>query len=114
MTLLEIRDLLLCEVLACEEDLAVEIGQVAASDGMSEILALARARDLMITGLANIQSIRTADIASLSAVLYCRGRRPAPAVIEFARRKRIPVLLTGMGMFEACGRLYAAGLKGVS
>jgi hypothetical protein len=35
-------------------------------------------------------------------------------VVEFARQKHIPVLVTKMGMFDICGMLYDRGLKGVS
>ena len=114
MKLSEIKDLLQCEVLAGEDDLSVDIQQVVASDGMSEILAFAKSRELMITGLTNIQSIRTADIAGVSAVIYCRGKRPDKKVIDFARQKQIPVLITPMGMFDICGILFNRGLKGVS
>ena len=114
MKLSEIRDILQAEVLTGEEDLSADVQQVVASDGMSEILAFAKSRELMITGLTNIQSIRTADIAGVSAVIYCRGKHPDKRVIDFARQKRIPVLVTKMGMFDICGILYSRGLKGVS
>jgi predicted transcriptional regulator len=114
MKLHEIKDILQCEVLAGEDDLHIDVHQVVASDGMSEILAFAKSRELMITGLINIQSIRTADIAGVCAVIYCRGKRPDKKVIEFAKQKRIPVLVTKMVMFDICGMLYNRGLKGVS
>ncbi|MFZ2054455.1 MAG: DRTGG domain-containing protein [Candidatus Aminicenantales bacterium] len=114
MTLAEIRDILECEVLTDDDDLSVEVHQVVASDGMSEILAFAKSSELMITGLTNIQSIRTADIAGVSAVIYCRGKRPDKKVVEFAKQKRIPVMVTMMVMFDICGILYNKGLKGVS
>jgi predicted transcriptional regulator len=114
MKLSEIKELLQCEVLAGEDDLQFDVLQVVASDGMSEILAFAKSKELMITGLINIQSIRTADIAGVCAVLYCRGKRPDRKVIEFAKQKRIPVLVTKMVMFDICGILYNKGLKGVS
>ncbi|MBM3294528.1 MAG: hypothetical protein FJY82_08375 [Candidatus Aminicenantes bacterium] len=114
MTLAEIKDLLRCAVLAGEENLGHEVSDVVASDGMSEILAFARSKELMITGLTNIQSIRTADIAGVRAVIYCRGKVPDKRVLDFARDKGIPVLATTMGMFEICGILYAKGLRGVS
>ncbi|MDH4272638.1 MAG: hypothetical protein OEW18_11760, partial [Candidatus Aminicenantes bacterium] len=76
--------------------------------------AFAKSTELMVTGLTNIQSIRTADIAGVSAVIYCRGKRPDSRVIEFAKHKRIPVLVTKMVMFDICGILYNRGLKGVS
>ena len=114
MKLHEVRDVLECEVLAGEEDLGIDIQHVVASDGMSEILAFANSRELMVTGLTNIQSIRTADIAGCSAVVYCRGKRPDSKVIEYARAKRIPVLVTRMVMFDICAILAGKGLKGVS
>ena len=114
MTLHEIKDLLQCDVLTGGDNLQVDVTQVVASDGMSEILAFAKSKELMITGLTNIQSIRTEDIAGVSAVIYCRGKLPEKKVIEFARQKRIPVLVTKMGMFDICGVLYDKGLKGVS
>ena len=114
MKLAEIRDILRAEVLTGEEDLSADVQQVVASDGMSEILAFAKSRELMITGLTNIQSIRTADIAGVSAVIYCRGKSPDRKVIDFARQKKIPVMVTRMVMFDICGILYAKGLKGVS
>ena len=114
MKLSEVKDLLQCEVLSGENELSADVLQVVASDGMSEILAFAKSRDLMVTGLTNIQSIRTADIAGVSAVVYCRGKRPDKKVIEFARQKKIPVLVTAMVMFDICGILYGKGLKGIS
>ena len=114
MKLAEVKELLRGEVLVGEDHLGVEICDVVASDGMSEILAFARSSELMITGLTNIQSIRTADIAGVRAVVYCRGKIPDKRVLDFAREKNIPVLITVMGMFEICGILYAKGLHGVS
>ena len=112
MTLAEIRDILQCEVLTGEDGLSVEVETVVASDGMSEILAFARPGALMITGLTNVQSVRTADIANVRAMVYIRGKRPVEKVIGLARQSDIPVLATRMGMFDACGMLREAGLKG--
>ena len=114
MTLKEIGDILQCVILTGEDQLFIDVQTVVASDGMSEILAFAKSDELMITGLTNIQSIRTADIAGVSAVIYCRGKRPENNVIEFAKHKNIPVLVTKMVMFDICGILYGKGLKGVS
>jgi predicted transcriptional regulator len=114
MKLSEIRDLFECDVLSGENDLSFDVRDVLVSDGMSEILAFAKSKELMITGLTNILSIRTADIAGVAAVLYCRGKAPDKKAIEFARQKGIPVLVTKMIMFDICGILYSRGLKGAS
>jgi len=110
----DVRDILQCEVLTEGDDLAVDIQHVVASDGMSEILAFAKSKELMITGLTNIQAVRTADIAGVTAVIFCRGKRPDTRVIEFAKKKKIPILATKMVMFDICAILYNKGLKGVS
>ena len=112
MKLGEIRDLLECAVLSGEESLSLEVETVVASDGMSEILAFAHPGALMVTGLTNVQSVRTADIANVIAMVYIRGKRPDQKAIAVAQEKNIPVLATGLGMFDVCGMLREAGLKG--
>jgi len=112
MKLAEIRDVLQCEVLTGEEDLSTEVETVVASDGMSEILAFARPGALMITGLTNIQSVRTADIANVRAIVYIRGKRPNDAAVKLAQSNNIPILATNLGMFDVCGILRDQGLRG--
>jgi len=104
------------QLLDCEA--AVDLGDeprfsaVVASDAMSEILASTHSGALMLTGLTTIQSVRTAIVADVPAIIYLRGKRPTDKVLDLARDKEIQVLLTRLGMFEACGILYEAGLKG--
>jgi predicted transcriptional regulator len=112
MTLTEIKDLLRCDVLTGGDDLSMEIETVVASDGMSEILAFAYPGALMLTGLTNVQSVRTADIAQVRAIIYIRGKRPDAKAINLARENNIPVLMTTLGMFDVCGILRDAGMKG--
>lgn len=112
MKLAEIKNILKCEVLTGTDNLSVEVDTVVASDGMSEILAFAHPGALMITGLTNIQSVRTADIANVRAIVYIRGKRPDKKAIKLARESDIPVLATGLGMFDVCGILREQGLKG--
>ena len=112
MNLRDVRDVLKCDVLTEEDGLSVEVETVVASDGMSEILAFAHPGALMMTGLTNIQSVRTANIANVCAIIYVRGKRPDERVVQLARENNIPVLATRLGMFDACGILHARGLKG--
>jgi predicted transcriptional regulator len=111
MKLSEIRDALRCEVLVGDDSLGVEIETVVASDGMSEILAFAKPGALMLTGLTNVQAVRTADVAHASAIIFIRGRRPDPKALELARKQGIPVLATRVGMFDGCAILHARGLR---
>jgi predicted transcriptional regulator len=77
---------------------------------MSDVLAFSRAGALLLTGLVNVQTIRTAYIAEIVAVVFVRGKKPDETVISAAREKGIPVLGTPYSMYEACGILYQHGL----
>jgi predicted transcriptional regulator len=113
MRLDTIRDLLECEVLAGEEWLGAEIDTVVATDAMSAVLAAPHPQALLLTGLSNIQSVRTALIAYITAILFVRGARPNEAAIQLARDKKLVLLTTRHGMFECCGVLHEHGIKGV-
>ena len=111
MKLVDIAAVLNCEPLTPLDGVA-DIDTVVASDGMSEILAFPSPGAVMLTGLTNIQSVRTAVVADVHAIVYVRGKQPTEPVLELARDKGIPVFSTKLGMFEACGILYDTGLKG--
>ncbi len=112
MTLRDVAALLEADVLCGEERLDLAVETAVASDGMSDILAAPHPGALMITGLTNIQSVRTAEMADLPAVLYVRGKRPNDRTLELAAAKNIVVLATRLGMFDACGILRDHGLQG--
>lgn len=113
MKLLEIGRLLNAEVLLGQAQLpSTEIMTICGSDLMSDVLAYTQYHSLLLTGLNNVQVIRTAEISGLAGVVFVRGRRPAPEVLRLAAEKNLPVLLTNLPMFEACGLLYRAGLMG--
>ena len=45
-------------------------------------------------------------------IVFVRGKRPEPEVIELARQKGIALLSTERRLFTACGILYTNGLGG--
>ncbi len=112
MTLDEIRRILNCEVLNGDENLNEEVTSGCGADLMSDVLAFARPGTLLLTGLTNVQAVRTADVADIKAIVFVRGKVPDRETVELAKAKGIPLLATRLTMFEACGRLYAAGLRG--
>ena len=81
---------------------------------MSDVLAFTKCNTLLCTGLTNIQVIRTAGITDLCGIVIVRGKLPSPDFLNFAREAGMPVLSTGLTLFEACGLLYVAGLRGCS
>lgn len=82
-------------------------------DLMSDVLAFIKPGAMLLTGLTNPQSIRTADVADIRVVCYVRGKQPPIETLQLAREKGITVLATPLRLYEACGMLYKAGLPGL-
>ncbi len=82
------------------------------SDLMSDVLAFIKADALLLTGLTHVQVVRTAEMADVAVICFVRGKQPAADVVELADSALIPLLVTDLTMYEACGRLYSQGLPG--
>lgn len=111
MLLSDVIDLLRCEeLLVLDHSRSTPISECFAADLMSEVLAFSGHGALLVTGLANVQAVHTADVADLRAIVFVNGKRPEPEVLQLARDRRIPLLSTRLTMYEACGRLHERGL----
>ena len=113
MTLRQLADLLEADVITGEQHLDDAFECVGASDLMSDVLAFGAPGIVLLTGLANAQSIRTADIIGAKAIVYVRGKRPWKEGIDLARSKDIPLLSTMFYMYQACGLLYSRQVGGL-
>jgi predicted transcriptional regulator len=114
MLLRDIRDLLEAVVLAREQDMDIEIERAYCADLMSDVLAFSISNSLLITGLTNTQVIRTAEVATIKAIIFIQNKRPDILTISLADEKKIPLLVTGFSMFDACGLLFEKGLRSCS
>jgi len=81
-----------------------------ASDLISDVLTFRGPGSLLLTGLTNLQVIRTADILDFVAICLVRGKKPQPETVALAEEKEISLFVTALSMYESCGRLYAKGL----
>jgi predicted transcriptional regulator len=113
MKLSKISEMLGCLVLSCSNKLDIDIKLCMASDMMSDMLAYAKPGALLITGLTNTQSVRTAEIADSAGIIYVRGKRPDEQTVSLAEELGIPLLSTTASMFETCWVLRNAGLVGI-
>lgn len=107
MTLEGVRDLLGATVLSAG-DLSKKVDAVLAADLMSDVLTIGGPGMLLLTGLASVQTVRTAAIADLVGVVLIGGKKPSEEVISLARAENVCLLGTRMSMFQAAGLLYRA------
>jgi predicted transcriptional regulator len=109
MKIMELRDILDAEVLCCAERLDGEVHSACGSDLMSDVLAFVKDQGVLLTGLLNPQVVRTAEMMDMKCIVFVRGKRPDAAVLNLAQDNGIVVMTTPERMYNACGKLYAAG-----
>jgi predicted transcriptional regulator len=109
----DIKELLRAEIFVGEDKLDTTAKAGAASDLMSDMLTGQNSGIVLLTGLCNVQTIRSSVIADVAAVILVRGKQPTQEMILQARGHGLPLLSTPFTMFTSCGRLFARGLRGV-
>lgn len=112
MKLIEVQKVLDAELVSGIEWIDREVVTVCGSDLMSDVLAFTNECTLLLTGLTNIQVIRTAEMSDLVGIVFVQGKCPGPDLITLAIMKNIPLLVTKNSLYEACGKLYQNGLRG--
>ena len=112
MTIREIAETLDATWLCCEEEGGRVLRTAFASDMMSDVLACVTEDTLLLTGLVNGQCVRTCEMLDVPCVVG-RSKEPRAAALARAREIDLPMLKTPYTMFEACARLYTAGLRPV-
>lgn len=113
MKLKELAALVAGEVLTGESRLEESVDYAFASDLMSDVLTIRIDNFILITGLANVQSVRTAEMSDVQYILFARGKKVTEEMIELAKDNDIVIIRTPYSMFKTSGILYGAGLKPV-
>jgi predicted transcriptional regulator len=98
-------------VLTKQGDLDLEISYCGASDLLSDVLSDMKPGSLLLTGMVSLQSVRTAEMVDLAAIVFVCAKIPRPESIELANELGIPLIASPYSMYEICGRLYQAGLR---
>ncbi|HBS92986.1 MAG TPA: hypothetical protein DG577_09585 [Firmicutes bacterium] len=111
LNLYDIATKLDASILTPKLDLSRQVHCAYGADLLSDVLAFTRPSTLLLTGLINIQVVRTAEMAELGGIVVVRGKPVHRSLQELACACKIPLLRTRMTMFESCGRLYQSGIK---
>lgn len=111
MKLKRVQELLNARILTTELDWEdVEVLTACGADLMSDVLAFAKPKSLLLTGLVYPQVIRTCEILDIKAIVFVCGKIPPQTIIEMATQQKLPLLATSLPMYESCGSLYKGGL----
>ncbi len=113
MKLTEIIDLTNATLVAGNTDENHDLQKAFSSDLMSDVLTLDDDHMLLITGLSNVQLVRTAEMADIEVVVLARNKKATPEMIELANENGLVLLETPYSIFRTSGILYTNGLKPV-
>lgn len=113
MTVEQIAKILDAKIICGEERSHHDIEIAFASDLMSDVLTLKEDNVLLITGLANMQTLRTAEMSDIHCILFARNKKISEEMKELAVENDIIVLECRYSVFRTCGILYQAGISPV-
>lgn len=107
----QIAELLDGKVVCGQELLDRNVNSVFASDLMSDVLTLKSDDLVLMTGLGNVQTIRTAEMSDISTIIFVRNKKVNQDMLELAAENDMILIECPYSMFRASGILYQAGLE---
>ena len=91
-----------------------EVAKVFASDLMSDVLTIKDTEGLLLlTGLCNLQSIRTCEMSDIQLMLVVRGKVVTDEMIELAEDNDMVIVRTTFSLYKTAGILYGAGIPAI-
>ncbi len=87
------------------------ISGVYISDMVSDVIANAKAGNVLITLQVHNNVIAAANLVDVAAIVLTRGRTLPSEAVTLAEKAEIPVFSTGMDSWQVATRLYEAGVR---
>ncbi len=113
MKIEEIASLINGKVVCGEEHNNLDITIAFASDLMSDVLTVKVDNVLLITGLTNVQTIRTAEMSDIRCILFTRDKIVTDDMIKLACENDMVLLTTPYSTFRTAGILFQNGINPV-
>ncbi|MDA3779698.1 MAG: DRTGG domain-containing protein [Bacteroidales bacterium] len=111
MEINKIAHLIKGEVISCKASLSKTLNYGFASDLMSDVLTLDTESVILITGLSNVQVIRTAEMSDISCVIIARNKKVSEQMINLAEENDIVIIKSSCTVFKVVGELFCKGIK---
>ncbi len=113
MKIKDIVNIINGKVVCGKEQMETDIQRGFASDLMSDVLTLDTDNILLITGLANLQAIRTAEMSDITCIIFARNKKVTQEMVYLATENQMVLIECACSVFKTAGELYKAGIKPV-
>ena len=111
MKISEIVNIVEGKVICGDEYLQHEVQHAFSSDLLSDVLTINKPGIMLITGVANLQTVRTAEMAEIKCVLLVRNKKANREMLSLARENGLMIIESAGSMFGVSGKLFQAGMK---
>jgi predicted transcriptional regulator len=88
-----------------------EVTGVYISDMLSDVIANAKAGNVLVTIQVHANVIAAANLVDICGIIVTQGKAPADDVIKLAEKNNISVYLTDLNRWQVATKLYEAGVR---
>ncbi len=97
----------------CAGHNAIEFGYAFASDLMSDVLRTDSENLLLITGLCNLQTVRTAEVSDIKCIVIGRGKTSCNEMKQLAHEADVSIIESPFSVFRICSILGSNGIQAI-
>ena len=88
-----------------------EVTGVYISDMVSDVIANAKAGNLLVTVQVHANALAAANLVDVCGIVVAQGKKPADDVIRMAVKAEISIFSTALSRWQVATKLYEAGLR---
>jgi len=88
-----------------------DVSGVYLSDMVSDVIANAKAGNILVTMQVHANVVAAANLVDLCAIIVAQGKKPPEDVVRMATKAEISLLTTEMNRWQVATRLYEAGIR---
>lgn len=88
-----------------------DVTGVYMSDMVSDVIANAKAGNLLVTVQIHNNVIAAANLVDMAAIIVTQGKQPSADVIKMAEKAEITILSTTMNGWQVASKLFEIGIR---
>jgi len=88
-----------------------DVTGVYISDMVSDVIANAKAGDLLVTVQIHNNVIAAANLVDICGIVVTQDKLPTEDVVRMAEKANITIFSTGLNRWQMATRLYEAGIR---